>query len=296
MEAIKQFLIVYLNSMNAFIVIAGIMLLLMLTYVLVSSFGTGTLRKLNKVLSNETGEDAIKKIEGLRLHGRYKKMWDAYYEAYCHEDTAALSNYLIKKDMNEGKNLFRLASRVIAVVGFSFTFVGVMKIPGLFESEKNNLYCMALALLSTQAVFEFFYTVFETAKRKRVIRAVERFEMLAYRKLPGKTACFEARSVVNKLDGIISKADAVRSGVNQLNARLDRQYRFLEDMNKEEEPEEKTEVKEEKTEVTEEKTEAKEEKTEVTEEKTKDKEEKTEITEEKTENEEQADNKKTQNT
>ena len=272
MEAVKQFLSVYLNSMNAFIVIAGIMLLLMLVYVLVSSFGTVTLRKLNKVLSRESGEDAIRKIEGLRLHGRYKKMWDAYYEAYCHEDTAALSNYLVKRDMTEGKNLFRLASRVIAIVGFSFTLAGVMRIPGLFEGEKANLICMALGLISLQAVLEFLYTVFENARHKRIIRALEKFEMLSYRKLSGKISCFEAKSTVRKLDSAVSKLDAVRSGINQLNARLDRQYRFLEDMNKEEEEEiteEKTEVTEEKTE---EKTEVKEEKTEAVEEKTEEKE------------------------
>ncbi len=246
MEKIRQFLSVYLNSTNAFIVVAGTLLLLLLIYILVSCFGTGTLRKLNKALLNNSGEDAIKAIDGMRLSGRYKKMWDDYYDAYCHEDTVSLSSYLIKNDMLEGRNLFRIASRVVALGGFSATLIGVMRIPGLMEAEKGNLFGMFFAVLTAQAICEFFYTIFEDAKRKRVIRALEKFEMLSLRKLSGKAASFELKHVIKKLDGVNARIDSMRSGITQLNARLDRQYRFLESIK---EQGEEAEVLEEKTEL-----------------------------------------------
>ena len=58
--------------------------------------------------------------------------------------------------------------------------------------------------------------------------------MLAMRKLPGRSASFEARYIMNKLDEFEENLSSVRSGINQLNARMDRQYNLL---NKTEKPE-----------------------------------------------------------
>ncbi len=234
-ETIKQFISTYLNSQNAFMVTVSVMLLLLILYVILSCVGFASIKKIIKALRNESGEGIIKKIESLRLSRRFEKMWDDYYEAYCSEDTVALNNYLVKKDMLIQKNMFRLVSRVVAVAGFSAAVIGAIKIPGILEAEKPNLICMFFALLSVQAVFEIFYAFFENLRKKRIARFLEEFEILCKRKLSGKAASFENKHVINKMDGLEEQVNLVRSGVNQINARLDRQYRFLENMEKPEE-------------------------------------------------------------
>lgn len=234
-EAIKQFVSVYLNSQNAFLVTVSIMLVLLVLYIILSLVGFGSLKKIIKALREETGEDIIKKIESLRLSKRFEKMWDDYYEAYCSEDTVSLSSYLVKSDMLVTKNMFKLASRIVAILGFSAAAIGAIRIPGIFEAEKLNIVCLFFALISIQAVFEFFYVLFETLCKKRIARLLEEFEILSMRKLSGKAASFEVKHIINKMNELDERVDAVRSGVNQLNARLDRQYRFLENMEKPEE-------------------------------------------------------------
>lgn len=234
-EAIKQFVSVYLNSQNVFMITVCIMFLLLILYVVFSLVGFGSIKKIIKALREETGDDIIKKIERLRLNKRYAKMWDDYYEAFCSEDTVSLHNYLIKNDMFIQHNIFRHASRVVAVCGFSAAVIGAIKIPGMFEAEKLNLVCLFVALISVQAVFEFFYKLFGQIRKKRASRFLEEFTMLSKRKLPGRAASFELMHIVNKMNDLDERIDAVRSGVNQLNARLDRQYKFLENMEKPEE-------------------------------------------------------------
>ena len=234
-EAIKQFIYVYLNSQNAFLATVFIMLALLGLYIVLSCVGFASIKKIIRALREGTGEEIIKTIESLRLSKRFEKMWDDYYEAYCTEDTVALNNYLVKNDMFINKNMFKLASRVVAFAGFSAAVIGAIKIPGIFEAEKPNLICMFFALISIQAVFELFYLFFETLLKKRTARFLEEFEILAKRKLPGKAASFELKHVMNKLDELDERVDAIRSGVNQLNARLDRQYRLLENMENPEE-------------------------------------------------------------
>ena len=234
LQAIKDFLKLYTNCLNAFYIIAGIMLFLFVLYFILSFFGCGSLKKINKILYNESGDDIIKKIEATRLSKRFAKMWDDYYVAYCSEDTVSLNSYLIKDDLLMGRNVFKLLSRACAIIGFSLTAIGIIKIPGLWEAEKFNLFCLLFALIALEAFLEVFYAILEDSKKKRITRYLEQFNMLAMRKLPGRSASFEARYVMNKLDEFDENLSSVRSGINQLNARMDRQYNLL---NKTEKPE-----------------------------------------------------------
>ena len=226
-EAIKKFFELYTNTTNAFPIILGIMLALFIAYVIFSFCGGNSLRKINKVLRKENGDEIIKKIESLRLSKRFAKMWDDYYVAYVSEDTVSLSSYLVKSDLYTGRNLFRLFSRAVAIIGFSVTTVGTIKIPGLLEAERSNLYCLFFALLSIEVFLEVFYTLFEDLRKKRLSRLVEEFEILSIRKLPGKAISFEQRHVINKLNEVDEQLNNIRSGINQVNARMDRQYNLL---------------------------------------------------------------------
>lgn len=234
-ESLKQFIYTYLNSQNIFLVTAIMLMVLLILYVVLSLVGFGSIKKVIRALREEMGEDIIKRIESLHLSKRFEKMWEDYYEAYCSEATVSLDNYLIKNDMLYGKNIFRIASRVIAIGGFSFCLIGTIKNPVLFEAEKQNLICLFFALLSVQAVCELVYSFFEQLRKKRTLRLLEEFEMLSKRKLHGFGVNFETSHVMQKISEIVERMDAVRIGVNQLNARLDRQYKFLENMEKPEE-------------------------------------------------------------
>lgn len=226
-EAIKTFFELYTNTTNAFPIISGIMLALFIAYVIFSFCGGNSLRKINKVLRKEDGDEIIKKIESLRLSKRFANMWDDYYVAFVSEDTVSLSSYLVKNDLYSGKNLFRLFSRAVAIIGFSVTTVGIIKIPGLLDAERSNLYCLFFVLLSLEVFLEVFYTLFEDLRKKRLSRLIEEFEILSIRKLPGKAVSFEQRHVINKLNEFDEQINNIRSGINQVNARMDRQFNLL---------------------------------------------------------------------
>lgn len=234
-EIIKQFIYTYLNSQNIFLVTAIMLMALLILYVILSLVGFRSIKKIISALREEIGEDIIRRIESLHLSKRFNKMWEDYYEAYCSETTVSLHNYLIKNDMLYNKNIFRIASRVVALGGFSVCLIGTIKNPVLFEAEKQNLICLLFALLTVQAVCELVYAFFEQLRKKRTLRFLEEFEMLSKRKLHGFGVNFETSHVMQKISELDERVDAVRSGVNQLNARLDRQYKFLENMEKPEE-------------------------------------------------------------
>lgn len=234
-ETLKQFIYIYLNSQNVFLITAIMLMALLVLYVVLSLVGFRSIKKIISALREEIGEDIIKRIESLRLSKRFNKMWEDYYEAYCSETTVSLNNYLIKNDMLYGKNIFKIASRVIAIGGFSFCLIGTIKNPVLFEAEKQNLICLLFALLTVQAICELVYAFFEQLRKKRTLRLLEEFEMLSKRKLHGFGVNFETSHVMHKISELDERIDAVRVGVNQLNARLDRQYRLLENMEKPEE-------------------------------------------------------------
>ena len=234
-ETLKQFIYIYLNSQNVFLITAIMLMALLVLYVVLSLVGFRSIKKIISALREEIGEDIIKRIESLRLSKRFNKMWEDYYEAYCSETTVSLNNYLIKNDMLYSKNIFKIASRVIAIGGFSFCLIGTIKNPVLFEAEKQNLICLLFALLTVQAICELVYAFFEQLRKKRTLRLLEEFEMLSKRKLHGFGVNFETSHVMHKISELDERIDAVRVGVNQLNARLDRQYRLLENMEKPEE-------------------------------------------------------------
>lgn len=234
-EIIKHFIYTYLNSQNIFLVTAIMLMALLILYVILSLVGFRSIKKIIGALREEIGEDIIRRIESLRLSKRFNKMWEDYYEAYCSETTVSLHNYLIKNDMLYSKNIFRIASRVVALGGFSVCLIGTIKNPVLFEAEKQNLICLLFALLTVQAFCELVYAFFEQLRKKRNLRLLEEFEMLSKRKLHGFGVSFETSHVMQKINELDERIDAVRVGVNQLNARLDRQYKFLENMEKPEE-------------------------------------------------------------
>ncbi len=227
MEAIKEFLSLYVNCFNVLIITSGIMLAIFIAYLIFSLLGGGSLKKINNILKNESGDDIIRGIENLRLSKRYNNMWEDYYTAYCSEDTVSLSSYLIKSDMLTGRNLFKIFSRVVALVGFSVGAVGIIKIPALLEAEKNDLICLFFVLLALEVFLEAFYVLLEDLRKKRFLRLLEEFDTLSMRKLPGRAVSFEMRHIINKMNELDERIDSVRSGVNQLNARMDRQYKLL---------------------------------------------------------------------
>ena len=234
-ETLKQFLYVYLNSQNVFLVTATMLGVLLVVYVILSLTGFSSIKKIISALREEIGEEIIKRIESLRLSKRFNKMWEDYYDAYCSETTVSLHNYLIKNDMLYSKNIFKIASRVIAIGGFSVCLIGTIKNPVLFEAEKQNLICLLFALLTVQAFCELVYAFFELLRKKRTLRLLEEFQMLSKRKLHGFGVDFETSHVMQKMNDLDERIDSVRLGVNQLNARLDRQYKVLENMEKPEE-------------------------------------------------------------
>lgn len=227
MEAIKEFLSLYVNCFNVLIITSGIMLAIFIAYLIFSLLGGGSLKKINNILKNESGDDIIRGIEHLRLSKRYNNMWEDYYTAYCSEDTVSLSSYLIKSDMLTGRNLFKIFSRAVALVGFSVGAVGIIKIPALLEAEKNDLICLFFVLLALEVFLEAFYVLLEDLRKKRFLRLLEEFDTLSMRKLPGRAVSFEMRHIINKMNELDERIDSVRSGVNQLNARMDRQYKLL---------------------------------------------------------------------
>ncbi len=226
-EYIKEFLKLYTNCSNAFLVIAGLMAITFIIYFIYFFFGGRSLKKIIKIMRKENGDEIIKKIESLRLSKRFSRMWDDYYLAYTNEDTVSLNEYLIKKDLYTGRNIFPIISRAIAIIGFSLTAIGIIKIPGLLEAEEHNLYCLFFALLALTVFFEVFYFFMSDLRKKRMSRLLEEFSVLSMRKLPGKAVSFEQRHVINKLDAFDERLDNIRIGVNQLNARMDRQYNLF---------------------------------------------------------------------
>ncbi len=225
---IDEFLAMYLNSTNIFIVALSVMLILMVINCITSGVGTRSLKKINKALRDETGDDIIRRIENMKLSKRYAKMWDDYYCAFCSEETVSLNNYLIKADLFVEKQTFVMASRATAVIAFCLAGLAAFKVPGLYEVEKDNVISLFFALGALQAVLEIVYTAVAQGRKKRILRYLDEFEILSLRKLPGKAVDFKQKHVVDKIASLSEKTEEAVLGIKQINARLDRQYRFLE--------------------------------------------------------------------
>ncbi len=231
-ESIKSFIYIYANCRNIFIPTAIIMLLLFIVYIVMSFIGIRSLKQIVNVLRSENGEDIICVIEELRLSKRYSKMWDEYYSAYCNEDMVNLSSYLLKADMFLDRHMLRTFSRIVAVIGFCAAATSAMMIPYLFDVERNSLICMFFILIALEAFFELFYRLFDYIRTKRISLLLEEFEMLSLRKLPGKGCDFSSKYVLDKINELNESIASVKSGINQLNARMDRQYKLLKEENK----------------------------------------------------------------
>ena len=239
LQAIKNFIFIYANCKNIIIPTVIIMFILLVVYVILSFRDTRSLKKINKVLRNESGDEIIRIIEDMKLSKRYAAMWDDYYDAYCHEDTVSLSSYLIKNDLKLSCGVFRYVSRCVAVIGFSAAATAAVMIPYLFDVERNALICMFFILVSIEAFFEIFYKIFSCLREKRLARLLEEFEMLAMRKLPGKAISFSQKHFTEKFSDIDARLEHMHGSINQLNARMDRQYKFIVDQSN------KTDIKEE---------------------------------------------------
>lgn len=237
-EALGKFFTVYINSSNVFILTLAIMMILFIINFILFFFGTGSLKKIIHIMRTYSGDEIIRRIESLRLSRRLEKMWNDYYSAFCNEETVALSCYLEKKDMLISANVFRLASRATAIIGIAIAGIGLYKIPAMLEADKNNFICLIFGLIAIEAFLEIFYALLERLKLKRITRLLDEFEILSNRKLPGKASSFANMRILDKLGTFADKAESIRSGVTQLNARLDRQYKFLENFNKSENTEE----------------------------------------------------------
>lgn len=240
MQVLKNFLVTYVNCRNFFIVTFGVMLIVFILWCFFARAGSARrcLKRINRILREEMGSDIIQKIEALRLNKRFARMWDDYYTAYSGEDTVALHNYLLKDDLLIRTSVFRTASRAIAVIGFSAAAVCILTIDALPVGETINLIPLFFALAAVQAVFEVLYAAMTAYSRRRMVYLLEEFRMLSLRKLPGKAVDFSQQYLMEKLNETQARIHAVRSGVAQLNARLDRLIRTTEKNEEEQTPEE----------------------------------------------------------
>ena len=222
MQVLKNFLVTYVNCRNFFIVTFGVMLIVFILWCFFARAGSARrcLKRINRILREEMGSDIIQKIEALRLNKRFARMWDDYYTAYSGEDTVALHNYLLKDDLLIRTSVFRTASRALPV------------------GETINLIPLFFALAAVQAVFEVLYAAMTAYSRRRMVYLLEEFRMLSLRKLPGKAVDFSQQYLMEKLNETQARIHAVRSGVAQLNARMDRLIRTTEKNEEEQTPEE----------------------------------------------------------
>lgn len=230
MQALKNFLMTYANCRNFFIFTFGAMLIVFILWCIFARAGSARrcLKRINRILRQEMGADIIQKIEALRLNKRFTRMWDDYYAAYSGEDTVALHNYLLKNDLLVPTAVFRTISRAIAVIGFSAAAVCVLKLGELPAAEKTNLISLFFALAAAQAVFEVLYAAMTAYSCRRMAYLLEEFRMLSLRKLPGKAVDFSQQYLMEKLNDLQARLQAVRSGLVQLNARTDRLIRAAE--------------------------------------------------------------------
>ena len=235
LDTAKNLIYDYLNSFNAFFIIAGVMVLLFIIYAVLSSIGMRSLRRIIRIMRFYNGNDIIRNIEKTHLSRRFRNMWEDYYTAFCNEDTVKLSAYLVSDDLFVKDKVLRIASRATAIIGYSLTVIGITYFFNMPEAEKPWLLCLLLALLSLEAFLEIFYALFEKQREKRIRRMLNEFEMLSLRKLPGKAVTFENKHLIDQLQLIDEHINSVCASINQVNARLDREYNFLKTADREKE-------------------------------------------------------------
>ena len=223
-EAVYNFLLLYANCTNFFIVTVSAMALLFLFWYIFSFRGLGTLKKINNILRTEQGQDILLKIEALRLPKRFNNMWEEYYAAYTSGRTASLHNYLIKNDMLVPAGICRNISRCGAACGFAVGSVIVYKINDLPVQEKPGLIYLLICLTAAAFFFDALYCLVSKIRTRRLLYLLEEFKMLSLCSLPGSGADFSQLYDMDKLNELENKINSVRSSCNQLNARFDKLY------------------------------------------------------------------------
>lgn len=229
-----DFIKLYANPENILLIALAAVAAVIVWNVFSCVFSFMTLKKIIRALRNETGEDIILRINSLHLHGRYKKMWDDYYLAYHSEETVALNNYLISRDMSVFFDPFRVICRAAVFICGAMCVICTAKTTGFSLAAKNSLICVECMLAVLLCVSEVINKLLSVAKRRKLERFIEEFEMLSVRKLPGKAVDFTSRYTLRKLDKNGERLNALQNSVTQVNARLDRQYKIFTDSVEEE--------------------------------------------------------------
>lgn len=227
LQAIYDFLLVYCNCTNIAYVIFCLMAILFVVWCIFGTEKTSSLKKINKTLREQSGEDIIITIEGLKLSKRYKNMWDDYYTAYTREDTVALNNYLLSDDLRVKNNSFRYASCLIGVLGFAIAAYLMFTIQSLPLIERTNLLVLFFVVAAFIVFFDFLYYVIGTSKYKKTLRLLEEFKTLSQRKLSGKAFDFSQKHLLGKIRKLEKQLNDIRIEGEQLNARFDKLFDAL---------------------------------------------------------------------
>ena len=226
-QAIYDFLLVYCNCTNIAYVIFCLMAILFVVWCIFGTEKTSSLKKINKILRENVGEEIIINIEGLTLSKRYKNMWDDYYTAYTQEDTVALNNYLLSDDMRVKNNSFRYASCFIGVTGFSVACFLMFTVQSLPLIERTNLLVLFFVVAAFTIFFDLLYYIIGTCKYKKTLRLLEEFKTLSQRKLSGKAFDFSQKHLLAKIKRLEKQLNDVRIESEQLNARFDKLFDAL---------------------------------------------------------------------
>lgn len=224
-----DFIKLYANLQNIVLAAFATVGAVIVWNIFVCIFSFMPLKRIVRALREETGEDIILRINALKLHGRYKKMWDNYYLAYHSEETVALNNYLVMSDMPVFFDPFRCLCRAFVFIFAALCVIFTAKSSGFSHSAKNSLICAECVLVILLAVSEVINKLLYTLKQRKLARLKEEFETLSLRKLPGKAVDFSSRYVLRKLEKNGERLNALQNSVIQVNARLDRQYKIFTD-------------------------------------------------------------------
>ncbi len=202
LEVIKNFIAVYANVNNIFVIGLFVITALLITNFIMYLCSYSTLKKIIFCMRYNEGEDIIFAIEGIKKHGRYFLMWEDYYDAYKNENTVALDNYLIKNDLFVKRNVCKAVSRAVVVICIALMIAAYVKVTGFLKSEKYDIICGGGLLVGIQAVYEVLYYLIDTAKEKRLRRYLEELKMLSLRKLPGRAVDFAGMHYISKIDRV----------------------------------------------------------------------------------------------
>lgn len=224
LEAIYNFLLIYCNCTNIAYIVFCLMAVLFVAWFIFGTEKTSSLKKINQILREQSGEEIIVSIEDLNLSKRYKNMWDDYYTAYTQENTVALNNYLISDDMRIQNKTFRYISAFIGVAGFAIASYLMFTIQSLPLIERTNLLVLFFVVAAFILFFDVLYYIIGTYKHKKVLYLLEEFKILSQRKLSGKAFDFSQKHLLVKVKTLEKQLNDIRIECEQLNARFDKLF------------------------------------------------------------------------